>query len=135
MKNHVLFHSGSDGVSVWLYIGKLRLKYAQLGLSFSEFARRALYSESVIQGGGGKGTPATHSVLRLLIRLSSGGANVFTIRERTKNIMDISPPIFLALSRGLLRGWISLRLVGVEIGIVGVFEKGRAVCLVSSDMC
>jgi len=66
---------------------------------------------------------ATASTLRPLMWCSSGEVNFLENRERVKNIMDISPPIFFWLSRGL-RGWTLSSLVGVGTDIAIVREKG-----------
>lgn len=96
----------------------------QFELSFTEYARRSLYFDMLIQVGGGKRIPVTASTFRPLTWCSSGELNFFENRERAKNIMDISPPIFFWLSRGL-RGWTLSSLFGVGTDIAIIREKGQ----------
>ena len=63
------------------------------------------------------------STLRPLICCSSEEGSSLRDCEHAKNIMDMSPPAFCWVSRGL-QEWTSPCLVGVEIDIVAVREKG-----------
>src|SRR5947207_830108 len=126
MKNHMLLQS--DGTNILLYIGKLRLKEAQLESSLSESAWMPLYSGLAIQVGGGMKISATVSALRPLIRCWSGESNFLGTCERAIKAMVISPLTFFWFSRGL-RGRTLLWLLG-KVDIAVINEKGREVCLI-----
>jgi hypothetical protein len=79
----------------------LRLKKAKLESSCSGFARRAQYSRLAVQVGGGKRISAIVSTLRPLICCFLGERSSFKDYKYIKNIIDILPPAFYWLLKGL----------------------------------
>ena len=91
--------------------------------SFSETVCRQLYFGCVIQFGGGTQTSTTVSTLRPLIRFVSVAVNLLGRWDCAKNVMDMSPPTFVWLGRGL-RGSES-PWVGVTVTTISTLRMKR----------